>query len=344
MKPPTTLGELMNVPPFDVSRMMDIHLNNLATITRIWLVAANGVAAIALKQHEIAVTALTDMTEITRSYQPGSDPQKAMAGQGEFANKAMEATIANMCEIAGLMQNSGTEAFSVVRESIVAQVSDWLSDPANSAMLANFVLRKLPPILAAIDRSSLPSLIGEQVRMELENVEIAPLAAGLLSAAVEKGRHQYLLDELLNALEALMSNSPALETVRQRIRAQLPAVLNLYRGEPVIMNKIIDSAMALISEIRADPAHPVRVELDSYLSELISRLRNSPELASRVETLKRDLLDRPELADLAAGRWDDLRDFLVRDARSKESLLRGQLEAMLNGAGGQRAPQPVDHA
>src|SRR5271166_1283792 len=139
-------------------------------------------------------------------------------------------------------------------------------------MLANFVLRKLTPTLAAIDRSSLPSLIGDQVRMELESVEIVPLAAGLLSAVVEKGRHQRLLDELLNVLEALMSNTPAMETVRQRIRAELPAVFNLYHGEPVVMNKIIDSTMALITDIRADPAHRVRVELDSYLSAFISRL------------------------------------------------------------------------
>ena len=35
---------------------------------------------------------------------------------------------------------------------------------------------------------------------ELERVELAPLAAGLLSAVTEKGRHQRLLDELLGAL------------------------------------------------------------------------------------------------------------------------------------------------
>lgn len=344
MKPPTTADELMNVAPFEVARIIDLHLNSLATLTRVWLVAANGVGAVALRQHELAMTALTDMTETLRCYQPGGDPQKVMAGQGEFANKTMEAVIANMLEIAALMQNSGAEAFSVVRESIVAQVADWLSEPANSAMLTNFVLRRLPPTLAAIDRSSLPSLIGEQVRRELENVEIAPLAAGLLSAVAEKGRHQHLFDELLNALEALMSNTPAMETVRERIRAQLPAVFNLYRGEPVIMNKIIDSTIALISDIRADSSHPVRVELDNYLSEFISRLRNSPELASRLETLKHDLLDRPELVDLAAGGWNDLRDFLVRDARGDESLLRHHLEAMLTNAGSQHAPQPADPA
>jgi hypothetical protein len=165
----------------------------------------------------------------------------------------------------------------------------------------------------------------------LRNLVALQVPAGLLSAEVEKGRHQHLLDQMLNVLEAMVSNTPAMETVRQRIRAELPSVFNLYRGEPIVMNRIIASTMLLISEIRGDPAHPVRVELDRYLSTFISRLRSSPELASRVETLKRDLLDRPELADLAAGTWNGLRDFLMRDVRSEESLLRRQFEAMLRG-------------
>jgi phasin family protein len=338
------LGEVMNGSPFDVSRIMNFHHKNLAAMTRVWLVAADGVGAIVARQHELTVMALADMAETLRCYQPGGDPQKAMAVQREFANKAIEAVIINMRDIAELMQNSGAEAFSLVRESIATQAADWLSDPANSAMLANFVLRKLPSALAAIDRSSLPSLIGEQVRTELEGVEIAPLAAGLLSAEVENGLHQQLLDQVLNVLEALVSNTPAMETVRQRIRAELPSVFNLYRGPPVVMNKIIDMTQALISEIRGDPEHPVRVGLDRYLRALISRLQSSPELASRMETLKRDLLDRPELADLAASTWNGLRDFLVRDARSEESLLRRQLEAMLTGAGDERAPHSTERA
>ena len=45
------LGELMNMPPFDVSRIMDLHLKNLMAMTRVWLVAADGVGAIAIRQH-----------------------------------------------------------------------------------------------------------------------------------------------------------------------------------------------------------------------------------------------------------------------------------------------------
>ena len=49
-------------------------------------------------------------------------------------------------------------------------------------------------------QSGLKGFLGKRIMTELERVELAPLAAGLLSAVTEKGRHQRLLDELLGAL------------------------------------------------------------------------------------------------------------------------------------------------
>ena len=324
----------MAVPPFDMSWILDLHQKNLSAMTRSWLFVANGAGTIAARQHELGARALTDMTEMLRCCQPGGKPQELISRQAEFAKKAMDAMMANTRDIAELMQKSGTEAFRVVQEHIVGVVADWLSDPAHSAMLADFVLQKLPPTLAAIDRSGLPSFVGQQFRTELGQAESAPLVAGLLSGVVERGRHQQLLDELLGGLEKLVSNRPAMEVVSEKVRAKLPALFNLYRGEPVVMNKIIDCTTALIAEIRADPAHPVRAELDGYLTAFIERLCSSPELASRLDTVKLDFLGRPELADVAASAWNGLRDFLVRDSRSEESQLRRRLVAMLVDAGG----------
>jgi hypothetical protein len=39
-----------------------------------------------------------------------------------------------------------------------------------------------------------------------------------------------------------------------------------------------------------------------------------------------------------------LRDFLLRDMRSEDSLLHRQLEAMLSGVGGERAAYSADRA
>ena len=47
---------------------------------------------------------------------------------------------------------------------------------------------------------------GERVRGELQRLELAPLAANLLSTLQDSGRHQRLLSELLAALDKVLAD------------------------------------------------------------------------------------------------------------------------------------------
>ncbi len=266
-------------------------------------------------------------------YRSLGKPEEATALHVEFTRKTMRATAATARDIAEVIGKSGADVVGVARERIGAEGAARLSHPARSAKLADLAVSKLPAALALVDKSGLPSFTGEQIRIGLKHVEIAPLVAGFLSAAVEKGSHQQALDELLDGLEKLVNDAPAMETVRDRMFEKLPALFNLYRGEPIVMNKIIEATKALIVEIRADNAHPVRTELDGFLAGLIERLRGSSEFASRLVAFKLDLLERPELGDLAAEAWNNLRDVLVRDTRSESSVIRRQVEAIFADVG-----------
>ena len=156
-----------------------------------------------------------------------------------------------------------------------ALVADWLSDRERSAALAGFVLRLLPQSLGAIEQSGLKDFIGKRIMTELERVELAPLAAGLLSAVTEKGRHQRLLDELLAALEKVLTNEETLAALREKIRKELPALFNLYRADAYLLRKIVASTSAFIQDARADPNHPLRREFDGFVTGFIERLRSS---------------------------------------------------------------------
>ena len=218
-----------------------------------------------------------------------------------------------------------------------AQAAEWLSDRERSASLAAFVLKLLPQTLTAIDQSGLRVFLGERIRAELERVELAPLAAGLLSAVTETGRHQRLLNELLGALDKVLTNEETLAALREKIRKELPALFNLYRADAYLLRKIVASTTAFIEEARGDPNHALRREFDGFVQGFIERLRHSRDFAERAQRLKRDLLARPEVVALAEGAWDSLRAFLERDAASDQSQIRRQLETMLVDIGGQLA-------
>ena len=225
-----------------------------------------------------------------------------------------------------------------------ALVADWLVEPERAAALADFVLRLLPQTLGAIEQSGLKGFLGKRIMTELERVELAPLAAGLLSAVTEKGRHQRLLDELLGALEKVLTDEETLAALRERIRKELPALFNLYRADAYLLRKIVASTSGFIQDARADRRHPLRVEFDSFVTGFIERLRSSQSFARRAESLKRDLLARPEIAAIAEGAWESLRTFLEQDSRAPDSQIRRQLEAMLIDIGGQLARDPAIRA
>ena len=225
-----------------------------------------------------------------------------------------------------------------------ALVADWLVEPERAAALADFVLRLLPQTLGAIEQSGLKGFLGKRIMTELERVELAPLAAGLLSAVTEKGRHQRLLDELLGALEKVLTNEETLAALRERIRKELPALFNLYRADAYLLRKIVASTSGFIQDARADRRHPLRVEFDSFVTGFIEQLRSSQAFARRAERLKRDLLARPEITAIAEGAWESLRTFLEQDSRAPDSQIRRQLEAMLIDIGGQLARDPAIRA
>ncbi|HSI01498.1 MAG TPA: DUF445 family protein [Reyranella sp.] len=213
----------------------------------------------------------------------------------------------------------------------------WLVDRTRSAALAAFVVRMLPQALAAIDQGGLRRFFGERVQSELQRIEIAPLAAGLLGTITDKGQHRRLLDELLGILEKFLSNETALATLRDKIRQELPAIFKFYSAEGYILRKLVASTTAFIEEVRADPKHPLRGEFDQFALGFVEQLRTSRSFARRAEELKRELLARPEVTALAEGAWDSLRAFLERDATSDESQIRRQLEGMLVEIGAQLA-------
>ena len=225
-----------------------------------------------------------------------------------------------------------------------ALVADWLVEPERAAALADFVLRLLPQTLGAIEQSGLKGFLGKRIMTELERVELAPLAAGLLSAVTEKGRHQRLLDELLGALEKVLTNEETLAALRERIRKELPALFNLYRADAYLLRKIVASTSGFIQDARADRQHPLRVEFDSFVTGFIQQLRSSQAFARRAESLKRDLLARPEITAIAEGAWESLRTFLEQDSRAPDSQIRRQLEVMLVDIGGQLARDPAIRA
>jgi uncharacterized membrane-anchored protein YjiN (DUF445 family) len=219
-------------------------------------------------------------------------------------------------------------------------IADWLRDPKRSADLARFTLRLLPEAVTATETSGLMTFITRRITTQLQEIDLAPLAAGTLRAFVREGRHQGLLDDILRAVHQALTQPETMAVIREKIRAELPTLLKLYRAEKFLVNRIVASATTFFEQVRNDPQHPFRGEFDRMLLSFVDRLGSDQAFAGRLDELKRDLLARPELGDLARNIWSNARSFIERSASGESQVLQEHLAAMFVKAGEALAADP----
>ena len=212
-------------------------------------------------------------------------------------------------------------------------IADWLRDGKRSADLARFVLRMLPDALAAAETSGLKTFATRRIITQLQTIDLAPLAAGTLRGFITEGRHQGLLDDLMHALHESLEKPEMLATIRDKVRDELPTLLKLYRTDSFLVKKIVASASAFFDEVRTDPAHPFRGEFDRMLLSFVDRLGTDPAYTDRIDGLKRDLLARPELGELARTVWGNVRSFIERSASGDDNVLQHHLAKVFAEAG-----------
>src|SRR5882757_4146432 len=212
-------------------------------------------------------------------------------------------------------------------------IADWLRDRKRSTDLARFTLRLLPEALSATKTSGLMTFISRRITSQLQSIDLAPLAAGTLRAFVKEGRHQALLDDIMRAAHESLTQPETMAMVREKIRGELPTLLKLYRADKYLVNKIVASATAFFEEVRKDPKHPFRGEFDRMVLTFVDRLGSDRSYADRIDGLKRDLLARPELGDLARNIWSNTRTFIERSASGETQVLQHHLARMFVEAG-----------
>ncbi|MGY4496679.1 uncharacterized membrane-anchored protein YjiN (DUF445 family) [Bradyrhizobium sp. GM24.11] len=212
-------------------------------------------------------------------------------------------------------------------------VADWLRDRKRSDDLARFALRLLPEAVSATESSGLMTFIIRRMSSQLQAIDLAPLAAGTLRGFVAEGRHQILFDDLLRVMHETLNQKETMAMIREKVRAELPTLLKLYRADKFLVNKIVSSATAFFNEVRSDPKHPFRSEFDRMVLSFVDRLGTDQAYVDRIDGLKRDLLARPELADLARTVWANTRSFIERSASGETQVLQHHLAGMFVSAG-----------
>ncbi len=199
----------------------------------------------------------------------------------------------------------------------------WLARPENARLIARQVATGLARTAEAIPEGEATRLIAQTLSQRVNETRAAPLLGNVLLLVASDGRHQELLDDALRLV------AQAVEDNRDLIRIKVLEESPWWVPGAIddrIYQKILSATENLIHEVRSSPEHPLRAKFDVALGQFIEKLRTSPEMIEKAESMKRELLGDEVLDDLAEAAWRSVRDGLVRYAARETDEGPGALE------------------
>lgn len=210
------------------------------------------------------------------------------------------------------------------------RIGRWLAEPDNAQRLAGQTSSVIEGVTGVLRDDDVAAGLEAVVTRRLETVDLAPILARGIDIAVEGRHHQAALDAGLRGLDNLLVDNTDL--LRRRLRDESPWWVPEVIDDRVFA-KISSGIRSLAADILADQGHELRGHVDARTRDLAERLRSSPELIARVEQVKIELLDHPEVRAWMGTLWEHVKRALIAAADDPDSELRHRIESALTSAG-----------
>jgi uncharacterized membrane-anchored protein YjiN (DUF445 family) len=204
----------------------------------------------------------------------------------------------------------------------------WLAEPDNRRRVAAHAACLVPDAIEAIDRELLRGEIERGMLDRLTTIDFGKVIGTSLEVITRNRRHHAILDDVLGRIESQLAEPAALAAIRERIRAELPTLFRFFLADAYLLQRLVRASHALLTEVRWDPAHPLRAEFDRLIAEFIVKLRSSRE-HEKLEGLKQELLARTELREILIESWDRFVAALRADIEREDGIVRPGFAAFL---------------
>lgn len=210
----------------------------------------------------------------------------------------------------------------------------WLLRPENAETVATYATRFIAYALTAIDDERVRRFLHETVRKTVGRADLSSAAAGVLDILTENKRHHALLDAALNGLDDLLAKDETHRLIAAEVAKSAPLLKKISDWFQLDLDeraalKIVEIAIAKVSEVRRDRDHELRRKFDQAVAGFIDRLKTDPGIRERVNRIRDELLENPALADYLGGLWSEFRAWLADDLGRRPSLTHERIAGMV---------------
>ncbi len=214
----------------------------------------------------------------------------------------------------------------ITNADIAGRVGLWLDSSDHSALAARRSIETAATIAESLDDERVAAVVTQTSLDWMRQTPVTPLISLVVDAWLKGGRAQESIEATMRGIEVVIVDN--LPYFRESFARSSPWWVPAWAGE-IVFERIIASFRILVEEVAADPDHPIRSDIERMLARVADDLRNSPELAARIEESKLRILDSPELAAAIQSQWQIVHESLDRAAAEPGSEVEQRLAELI---------------
>jgi uncharacterized membrane-anchored protein YjiN (DUF445 family) len=234
--------------------------------------------------------------------------------------------------------NADVLAERIHSAGIAARLATWLADEDNAARFAGHAADLVVTLAGTLRDEDVQSALAAEVIRAAAAVEVAPLAGRAVGVMIAGGHHAALFNGFVSAADRYLADHH--EELRERFESEAPRwVPDMVYGRA--FDRLYARLRERLTEMADNPDDEARQQFDTWIAGLPERLKTSPELRERGESIKRDLLASAGLRDWTSWLWKNAKETLRAQAADPDSELRRRLAAALTAAGRRLSADPA---
>ena len=243
-------------------------------------------------------------------------------------------------KLAGFICNNflGTEQVLAKLRAFDAagRIAEWLARPASGEKLGEWGVAAARYGLSAFDDERVRAFMGRAAAAGLEKIDLSRLTGQALDALTAGGRHQALLDDVLQQVAGLLEGEEVQAHITEAIAREIKTLRYVGLDQvaaKLATRKIVAAVARTIAELAAEPDHPMRRRFDHFVDDFVVRLKLDPEFQQRGEQIRAELMAHPALGDYLHGIWGELLAWLHDDLSRGDSTIRQRIASMAGALG-----------
>lgn len=202
---------------------------------------------------------------------------------------------------------------------VSARLGSWLCAPGNAERVTAELATVVRGAVTVLRDDEIQAVVDQAVTRRVVAQPWGPPLGRLLAGVLADGSHRRVVDLVCDRAYDWVRNNH--ETVMTLVSKQAPSWSPRF-VDGLIADRLYAEALSFAWAVKSDPDHPLRGAIDRFLVSFAADLQDDPETGERVEAIKRQLLEHPDVQALISRAWATGKAMLLDAAEDPSSQLR----------------------